>query len=128
MSDGPTARIVREDRRAGEVTRCGRVRKVGVEAEPGQGPGKKGAQLERKRRVTVPGIGEADGIEVGFRSSGENWNEYLLDDGTVLRLKLVVTEVLRVDGRYDREGNPIYLVRSQNVMGVSAPEELRRQP
>jgi hypothetical protein len=84
--------------------------------------------VERKRRVNVPGLGEADATEVGFRTSGENWNEYLLDDGTVIRLKLVVTEAVRVDGQYDPEGNPLYLVKSTNVMGVSAPEHLRRQP
>jgi hypothetical protein len=83
--------------------------------------------VERKRQVNVPGLGQAEGTEVGFRTSGENWNEYLLDDGTVLRLKLVVTEVVRVDSHHDPDGNPVYLVKSQNVMGVSAPDDLRRQ-
>jgi hypothetical protein len=66
--------------------------------------------------------------EVGFRSSGEHWNEYLADDGTVIRIKLVVTEVLRVDGAYDDEGNPGYLVKSTNVTNISAPDDLRRKP
>ena len=44
---------------------------------------------------------QADGEEVEaevipFRSTGEHWNEYLLDDGTVFRIKLVVTEIARV--------------------------------
>jgi hypothetical protein len=83
--------------------------------------------VERKRRVTVPGLGEVEVTEVGFRSGGENWNEYLADDGTVIRMKLVVTEVLRVDGQYDAEGTPVYLVKSTNVTSISAPDELRRQ-
>ena len=85
-------------------------------------------RLERKRRVTLPNGDQVEVAEVGFRSSLENWNEYLADDGTVIRLKLVVTEVLRVDGQYDPEGNPVYLVKSTNVTSISAPEELRRQP
>jgi len=82
---------------------------------------------ERKRRIQVPGLGEVDGTEVGFRTSGENWSEYLADDGSVIRIKIVATDIVRVDGHYDEEGNPIYRVRTQNVMVVSAPEDLRRQ-
>jgi hypothetical protein len=84
--------------------------------------------VERKTRVNLPGVGEVEATVVGYRSGGENWNEYLADDGTVIRLKVVVTDVYRVDGEYDAEGNPIYVVRSNNVMSVSPPEELRRQP
>jgi hypothetical protein len=64
--------------------------------------------------------------ELSFRSPGENWNEYLLDDGTVVRMKLVVTEVARVEGEYDADGNPAYLIKSTNVTAISAPDELRR--
>ncbi len=81
--------------------------------------------MERKRTVPGPN-GPVEATEVGFRSSGEYWNEYLLDDGTVVRLKVVVLEVLRADGQYDEEGNPIYLVKSNNLMVVSPPDELRR--
>jgi hypothetical protein len=42
-------------------------------------------------------------------------------------MKLVVTEVLRIDGQYDPEGNPAYLVKSSNVTAISAPDELRRK-
>ncbi len=65
--------------------------------------------------------------EIGYRASGEHWNEYLVDDGTVVRIKLVVTEILRVEGQYDPQGNPLYMMTSTNVTSVSAPEDLRRQ-
>lgn len=65
--------------------------------------------------------------EIGYRASGEHWNEYLVDDGTVVRIKLVVTEILRLEGQYDPQGNPLYRMTSTNVMSVSAPENLRRQ-
>ena len=42
--------------------------------------------MERKRRVTGPDGQLTDATEVGFRTHGEHWNEYLLDDGTVIRL------------------------------------------
>lgn len=72
--------------------------------------------------------GPREATEVGFRAAGEHWNEYLLDDGTVLRLKLVVTNVVKIDGLYDNDGNPAYLAQSTNVVGVSSPEEIRRKP
>lgn len=62
-----------------------------------------------------------------FQTGGEHWNEYLVDDSTVLRVKLVATEVIRADGHYDQEGNPMYLLNSTNVMVVSSPEDLQRK-
>lgn len=81
--------------------------------------------VARKKKVNLGGS-IVDGTEVGFRASGEHWNEYLLDDGSVIRIKLVVTNVVRIDGMHDNNGDPVYTVNSTNVMGVSAPDELRR--
>lgn len=79
-----------------------------------------------KRKITLPTgeILEADVI--GYRANAEHWNEYLLDDGTVIRMKPVVTEILRMEGQYDPQGNPAYMINSTNVTAVDAPEELRR--
>jgi hypothetical protein len=81
--------------------------------------------VERKKRIQV-GDEAVDVTELGYRTMGEPWNEYLADDGSVIRVKLIVTEVLRVDDKYDEQGNPVYMVRSSNVMSTSSPEELRR--
>ena len=42
--------------------------------------------MERKRKVPGPDGDIHGATEVGFHSSDEHWNEYLLDDGTVARL------------------------------------------
>ena len=63
---------------------------------------------------------------VGFRTSGEHFNEYLLDDGTVFKIKLVVTEIARVTDRFDEKGNPIYLATHTQVTAVDAPESVRK--
>ncbi len=81
--------------------------------------------MERKKRVNFQGR-EVEATELSFQVGGENWNQYLIDDNTVIRMKTVVTEVVRIDGEYDPEGNPIYLVRSSNVVAVSAPEKLKK--
>lgn len=83
--------------------------------------------MERKRKLPGPDGRMIDATEVGYRSSGEYWNEYLLDDGTILRLKPVVTQVLRVDDAYDDEGSPVYAVKSNNIVVISAPDDLLRK-
>lgn len=82
--------------------------------------------VEKKRKMTGPDGREFDATELGFRTEGEYFNEYLLDDGTVLRFKAVVTKVFRIEGEYDVEGNPSYLVLSNNVVATSSPDELRK--
>jgi hypothetical protein len=81
--------------------------------------------MARTRKVPLPGGNEGEAEVISFRASNENWNDYLLDDGTVLRMKLVVTEVLRVTNQYDQQGNPVYMVTSTNVMAIDAPDELK---
>ena len=68
---------------------------------------------------------EAELVEVS--QSNEKWNEYLLDDGSVLKMKLVLKKVFRADGQFDPDGNPIYVAESQNILTVTAPGNLRRQ-
>lgn len=80
-----------------------------------------------KRTLKLPDGRDVEATVMTFRTGAEHWNEYLMDDGSVVKIKLVATEVLRVDGEYDASGNPIYLVSSTNVMAVDAPANLRRE-
>lgn len=68
---------------------------------------------------------QATPIEVN--QSSERWNEYLLEDGTVLKMKLVLKKVLRIDGEFDAEGNPIYIMQSTNVSSISSPDHLKKK-
>lgn len=81
----------------------------------------------RQKKVTLPDGTVVEGRPVPFRGDVEHWNEYLLDDRTVIRMKAVVTEVLRIEGEYDAQGNPSYMVLSTNVTHVSAPEDLKKE-
>jgi hypothetical protein len=80
-----------------------------------------------RKKVSLPNGQEVEGTVMPFQVGGENFNEYVVEDGTILKVKLVVTEVLRIDGAYDAEGNPVYLVASTNVMSVSSPDSLRQK-
>ncbi len=70
---------------------------------------------------------QVDGLEVRFKGIHEEWNEYDLEDGSTIRMKAVVSDIMRLTGEFDPEGNPIYLVKSANMMVVKAPDELKKK-
>jgi hypothetical protein len=78
------------------------------------------------RKFKQYGGEEVEAELIGFRTSGEHWNEYLLDDGTVFRIKLVVTEIARVKGVYDAKGDPIYAASHTQVTAVDVPDGLKK--
>ena len=80
----------------------------------------------RKRKVRAPNGEMVEATELSFQNAREHWNEYLLDDGTIIKLKPVATEVFKLDGQYDPQGNPIYILQSTNVLVVNVPEEMKR--
>jgi len=71
---------------------------------------------------------DVDGLEVRFKSNREEWNEYTLEDGSLLRMKAVVSEIIRLHGEYDPEGNPIYIIKSANMLFVKSPDNLKKKP
>ena len=64
---------------------------------------------------------------IPVQQAKEGWSQYLLTDGSIVKIKMVVTDIFRVDGEYDPEGNPVYYVKSTNVLSVNAPEELKKK-
>ena len=74
------------------------------------------------------GKGEVDATELDFQTRKEDWNEYQLMDGTAIKMKLVVSDIFKVPDEYDNEGNPVYVVRSRNVLVVRSPDNLKRKP
>ena len=59
------------------------------------------------------------GVVVDVEESREKFSEIILKDGTTIKLKPVVTEVVRADEGHDPDGNPIYIVQSTTVLTVS---------
>jgi hypothetical protein len=57
--------------------------------------------------------------EVSYKTMEEEWNEYIADDGTKIRVKDTVTRVSRTKLR-DAQGNPIYWVEHSQLLS-SAP-------
>lgn len=81
------------------------------------------------RRIQVPFMGKmVDGMEVPVDESTERWSDVKLADGTVLRVKQTVASVIRIEGQYDAEGNPIYVVKSAPAIAVMHVEQVLRKP
>ncbi len=71
---------------------------------------------------------EVEGTQVDFESVAEPWAAYKLSDGSTLKIRTIVTGVLRLEGDYDAAGNPVYTINSQNILQVNAPKALRGTP
>ena len=63
-----------------------------------------------------------DGDDVSFSIVKEDWNTYQLHDGTEIRVRLIVQQVIKIPGEVDEQGNPVYVVRSNNVLIVKPTE------
>jgi len=67
---------------------------------------------------------EVDGEIINFKSEKEDWNEYILEDGTKLKLKVVVSKIIRTDV-IDKSGDPVYAVGSTNVVDAIVNPKLK---
>ena len=65
--------------------------------------------------------------DLDFQTLAEDWNVYKLEDGTKLKIKTVASKIIRVEGEYNNEGDPIYHVKSMNIVTTDIPPELKRK-
>jgi hypothetical protein len=79
-------------------------------------------------KVRLPNGSEVEATNVDFETMQEDWNEYKLEDGTVLRFKTVVSSIIRTENYDPMTGDPVYHVRSTNILRVKVPDELKRLP
>ena len=57
-----------------------------------------------------------------FKVLKEDYSIYELDDGTIIRVKKVVTEIWDT-GRKDSLGRPVFMTVSKDVLAVCGPKE-----
>jgi len=81
----------------------------------------------QKVKLNLPGMGVVEGTPITLTESVERWTELKLEDGSVLRVKPLITGILRIDGRFDPQGNPFYVIQGGNTMVIgSVPDHLRQ--
>ena len=82
-----------------------------------------------ERRKSMPGpTGElVEGVAVQVAESTEQFSDVSLADGTILRIKPIVTEALRLD-EWDQDGYPTYIIKSTTIISiVDSPDELMKK-
>lgn len=80
-------------------------------------------------KVQIDYLGKkANGEVVDFDVEKEAWNVYSLQDGTKLKMKSVVAQVIRLEGEYNPQGDPVYVVNSQNIVSAQVPDHLKQKP
>ncbi len=70
--------------------------------------------------ITVDGQ-EKRGERVPYEVVDEPWTKYRLPDGTIVRLRLIATDVVRLDHDLP-SGESHYMVESGNIMAVDVLE------
>ncbi|MBS1823532.1 MAG: hypothetical protein JST61_16430 [Acidobacteria bacterium] len=68
---------------------------------------------------------QVPGESVAFTTLGENWSIYKLADGSELKVKLVMMDVVRLDVFED--GKPVYMFGAQQVVGLTPNPELMQK-
>lgn len=63
----------------------------------------------------------ATATDLGFTPFKEQWDELEVEDGTRIRLRTIVTEVLRLDEVRDDEGNPVFMIQTQTIVRIDPP-------
>lgn len=67
--------------------------------------------------LTPEEIKRHGGTRVDVLHSDEKWNKYrIIPTGVVVKVKLVLDEVYRVEGRYDNDGMPAYVITSSPLV------------
>ena len=83
---------------------------------------------EHRKKIKLSSGDAVEGTVVDVVSSNEKFSEYALSDGTKMLAKLTIFETLRHDETWDPDGNPVYTVRSQNVVVVvDSPNKLKKK-
>jgi hypothetical protein len=74
---------------------------------------------EIKKKLTL--LGKVfDATDVPIVKAEESFSHYVLEDGSVLRVKSVATSMLRVDGEYLPDGSPVYIVLTSPAVNVES--------
>lgn len=63
---------------------------------------------------------QVEAVNIEFTVSNEPTVIYYLEDGTRIRIKHTVLHVLRVPGKFDQFGQPVYYVTDTRAVAVVA--------
>ncbi len=65
------------------------------------------------------------GESVKVTAASEPWAEFTLEDGTTVKAKMVLLDVVRLD-TFNAAGDPVYQFQLQYIVGANAPAHLKK--
>ena len=83
------------------------------------------AKAKTKKKKTGRKVG--DPVPVSIKKAEENWSVYKLSDGTTLRSRPVMVDVVRKHNTFDDKGNPVYTVTGGMIYNLKTPNKLKRK-
>jgi len=89
--------------------------------------GREAVSLAQIRQLEYLGR-KVDGEVVEFEPVPESWTHYKLSDGTVLKIKTSLLEVVRLLNEFQPQtGDPVYVFTAQQITSLNAPEALKKR-
>lgn len=82
--------------------------------------------MGEKRTVDFQGR-KVPGEVIEYQTHGENWNQYTLADGSRVKMKIVLLEVVRLEEYNPQTGDPIYIFTAQQITANNIPENLKKK-
>jgi hypothetical protein len=61
-------------------------------------------------------VSQEIGTRVEITDAKEPWSEYTLEDGTKIRSRQAVVNIIRLDNKKNANGEPVYIVQGQQTM------------
>ena len=90
--------------------------------QPAEGQSWPYSEAARVRRVKVLYKDrQVEGDDLRYEPINESWNEYGCEDGSTVRVKLVVSRITRLDGERTEAGEPVYVLATNAVVAVVTP-------
>ncbi len=70
---------------------------------------------------------QVEGEVLEFESkTPENFTQYVCEDGTVIRIKIVLLEVVKLP-EYNDRNEPVYRFAAQQIMSTTVPDSLKKK-
>ena len=69
-------------------------------------------------KVQTPSGRLVEAVQVDYEAVAEPWTTYTLSDGSVIKVRVTLKSVLRLEGEFDQGGNPVYYVGTDAAMRV----------
>ena len=86
---------------------------------------KKVAKAKGKAKRAGRKVG--DPIPVSITKTEEYWSTYKLSDGTTIRVRPIMVEIVRQYNKFDNKGNPVYTITGGVIQDLKPPARLKRK-